>query len=152
MTRDSAKLLDPALDFMSLLWNIEHGLQSTSKRMGATLGVTGPQRLVLRIVSRAPGMSAGELAEVMRLHPSTVTGVLQRLVDKKLLIRRTHPDDSRRARLYVTKGAGRFTRPLAGTVEAAVSKALARVPAAHLDHSRGVLTAVARALEENNRP
>lgn len=150
MTRESANLLDPALDFMSLLWSIEHGLQSTSKRMGATLGVTGPQRLVLRIVSRAPGMSAGELADVMRLHPSTVTGVLQRLVDKKLLIRRTHPDDSRRARLYVTKRAARLTRPLGGTVEAAVSKALGRVAVAHVHHARGVLTAIATALEEGN--
>jgi hypothetical protein len=25
--------LDPVLDFMRLLWHVEHGLQSTSKRM-----------------------------------------------------------------------------------------------------------------------
>src|SRR5436190_24301628 len=67
--------LDSVLDFMRLLWSIEHGLQSTSKRMGASLGITGPQRLVLKIVSEFPGLSASELAHVVRLHPSTITGV-----------------------------------------------------------------------------
>src|ERR1700733_7143915 len=75
--------LDPVLDFMRLLWGIEHRLQSASKRMEASLGITGPQRLVLRVVSRFPGLSAGELARVVRLHPSTVTGILQRLVRKR---------------------------------------------------------------------
>ena len=42
--------LDPVLDFMRLLWSVEHGLERMSKRMGNELGITGPQRLVLRIV------------------------------------------------------------------------------------------------------
>ena len=53
---------DPVLDFMRLLWGIEHRLQSASKRMEAALGITGPQRLVLRVVARFPGLSAGDLA------------------------------------------------------------------------------------------
>src|SRR6185436_13468124 len=93
--------LDSVLDFMRLLWSIEHGLQSTSKRMGASLGITGPQRLLLKIVSEFPGMSASEVAHVVRLHPSTITGVIQRLVDKRLLIRERDPADTRRVRLYV---------------------------------------------------
>ena len=56
--------LDPTLDFMRLLWSIEHGLHKRSKRMKAEIGLTGPQRLVLRIVSRFPGLSAGELARI----------------------------------------------------------------------------------------
>src|SRR5262249_10104350 len=40
--------LDPVLDFMRLLWSIEHDLQRMSKRMKGELGITGPQRLVLR--------------------------------------------------------------------------------------------------------
>lgn len=55
--------LDPSvLDVMRLLWSVEHRLQSRSKLMEAELGLTGPQRLVLRIGSRSPGRSAGELA------------------------------------------------------------------------------------------
>ena len=47
-----APALDPVLDFMRLLWSIEHGLQRLSKRMEAELGITGPQRLVLRVVGQ----------------------------------------------------------------------------------------------------
>src|SRR5689334_20972531 len=91
--------LNPVLDFMRLLWKIEHGLQATSKRMDARLGITGPQRLVLKLVTQFPGLSVGDVARILHLHPSTVTGILQRLVDKGLLIREPDRLDTRRARL-----------------------------------------------------
>jgi MarR family transcriptional regulator, organic hydroperoxide resistance regulator len=136
---------------MRLLWGIEHRLQSASKRMEASLGITGPQRLVLRVVSRFPGLSAGELARVVRLHPSTVTGILQRLVRKGLLARETDPGDSRRVRLHVCPEARRFTRRSHGTVEAAIARVLTRVPAQQVRHARLVLTAVADVLEDDDR-
>ena len=83
--------LDPVLDFLRVLWTLEHGLQSASKRMEASLGVTGPQRLVLKVLTRFPGASAGELSEILHLHPSTVTGIVQRLVTKGLLARSVDP-------------------------------------------------------------
>jgi DNA-binding MarR family transcriptional regulator len=141
--------LDPVLDFMRLLWSIEHGLQSTSKRMEAGLGITGPQRLVLKIVAQFPGIGASELAHVVRLHPSTITGVVQRLVEKRLLVRDRDPEDTRRVRLRVVRHARRYTRKSRGTVEAAVEGALRRAPAAHVRHARKVLLAVANALERS---
>lgn len=139
--------LDPVLDFMRLLWTIEHGLQSTSKRMENSLGITGPQRLVLRVVSQFPGLSAVDLSDIVRLHPSTLTGVIQRLVDKDLLVRERDPEDGRRMRLRARPAAGRYTRVSPGTVEAAVQQALSSVPPAHVKHARAVLAAVAGALE-----
>src|SRR5690242_13738362 len=59
--------LTGTLHFMQLLWELHHNLQARSKRMESTHGVTGPQRLVLRLVARYPGMSAGELAALLRL-------------------------------------------------------------------------------------
>ena len=49
------------------------------KRMEQRSGVTGPQRLVLRVVGLFPGISAGALARLLHVHPSTLTGVLHRL-------------------------------------------------------------------------
>ena len=57
--------LTGTLHFMQLLWELHHNLQARSKRMESTHGVTGPQRLVLRLVARYPGMSAGELAALL---------------------------------------------------------------------------------------
>lgn len=143
--------LDPTLDFMRLLWRIEHGLQSRSKQMEAAIGITGPQRLVLRIVDRFPALSAGELAHIVRLHPSTITGIVQRLVDKGLLGRTPDRADRRRIQLRVRPGARPFTRRSPTTIELAVTRALAGVPTAHVRHTRSVLTALADALERGER-
>lgn len=139
--------LDPVLDFMRLLWGIEHRLQAASKRMEARLGITGPQRLVLRIVGRFPGISAGEVARVVHLHPSTITGVIQRLVDKELLTSDRNPDDTRRVRLRLRPAAARYTRRSAGTVEAAVARVLRREAPARLRQARRVLEAIGASLD-----
>ena len=150
--RRDAFSLDPALDFLRLLWAVEHGLQRASKRMESTLGVTGPQRLVLRIVGRFPGLSAGELARIVLLHPSTITGILQRLVGRGLLVRERDPDDSRRVRLRLTPRAQTFTRVSQGTVERAVTRALDRTAARDVRAAQEVLSAVADAVHEVNEP
>lgn len=144
--RDDHIELDPVLDFMRLLWSVEHGLQRISKRMENDLGITGPQRLVLRIVGRFPDMSAGELAHVVRLHPSTITGILHRLVTRGLLERKRDPGDSRRARLRLKPSALPYTRTSAGTVEKAVTLALEQAGASNVRAARKVLTAVANGL------
>jgi DNA-binding MarR family transcriptional regulator len=140
--------LDPILDFMRLLWSIEHGLQRMSKRMEGELGITGPQRLVLRVVGKFPDVSAGELAHIVRLHPSTITGILQRLVGRGLLERKRDPDDSRRLRLRLKPAALVHTRVAAGTVERAVTQALEQVGAANVRIARKVLAEVAQRLNE----
>jgi DNA-binding MarR family transcriptional regulator len=140
--------LDPTLDFMRLLWSIEHGLQRMSKRMESERGITGPQRLVLRVVGQFPEISAGELAEVVRLHPSTITGILQRLVARGLIERQRDPRDSRRACLRLKPAARVHTRIATGTIEKAVALALAHAGDANVRAARKVLTVVARRLNE----
>src|SRR5258708_17032792 len=83
--------LGAVLDFMRLLWAVDHALQSSSKRMEATYGITGPQRLVVRIVGRFPGIAAGRAAEVLHVHPSTLTGILKRLESPAIPPRHSHP-------------------------------------------------------------
>lgn len=144
--------LDPILDFMRLLWSVEHGLQSTSKRMEASLGITGPQRLVLRIVSHRPGLSPGEVARIVHLHPSTMTGILQRLVKKGLLRRERDSKDRRRIRLSSQPAAREFVAASTGTVESAVTRALTRMPMHRVRHAREVLSAIASALADDRLP
>jgi len=134
---------------MRLLWSIEHHLQSTSKVMEARLGITGPQRLVLRVVDQFPGISATEVAHVVRLHPSTMTGILQRLAKKGLLLRAPDPIDTRRVRLRVLPSARRFTRRSTGTVEFAVGRVLGKLPPRSVDAARRVLAAIATSLESS---
>lgn len=138
--------LGGVLDFLRMVWAVDHGAQSMSKRMEATLGVTGPQRLVIRLVGRFPGITAGQLAEVMRVHPSTMTGILKRLESKGLLSRRENPRDRRRSFLGLTE-AGRTLKEVAsGTVEAAVQETLERFPAEKVSAAQEILQALADAL------
>ena len=142
----SPRALDPILDFMRLLWSIEHGLQRMSKKMENDLGITGPQRLVLRVVGRFPGLSASELAHIVRLHPSTITGIIQRLVAGGWIERRRDPSDTRRVQLRLKSHAVPYTKTTRGTVERAVRSALNRVGRAKVDAAREVLAEISRQL------
>jgi DNA-binding MarR family transcriptional regulator len=140
--------LGEQLEFMRLLWAIDHGLQARSKRMAATLGVTGPQRLVIRIVGRFPGVSAGQLAEVLHLHPSTLTGVLRRLERARLLTRRRDPRDLRRAVLGLSAAGRRLDVVPDGTVESVMRHALGGLPRRKLRVTRDVLASLAERLAD----
>ena len=120
--------LGAVLDFMRLLWAVDHALQSASKRMEATYGVTGPQRLVVRIVGRFPGISAGRIAEILHVHPSTLTGILKRLQQRGVLQRKADSRDGRRALFGLTSKGRKLDTVKTGMVELAVRRVLAQDP------------------------
>jgi DNA-binding MarR family transcriptional regulator len=139
--------LPDVLQFMRLLWAVVHGLDKTSKRMSSEIGVTGPQRLVLRVAGLFPGLSAGDLAALLHVHPSTLTGVLQRLVAQRLLTRVNDPRDQRRAVLNLTARGARVNGAHRGTVEAAVAAALRGVSARDRASARRVLQRLTHQLD-----
>lgn len=142
-----ARALGPVLDFMRLLWAVDHALHRASKRMAALLGVTGPQRLVIRIVGKFPDIPAGQLAKLLHLHPSTLSGVLKRLERGRLVRRRPDPADARRSLLSLTAKGRLVDDEMQGTVEAAIRKLLRTTPRARVRAAREVLAAIARVLE-----
>ena len=139
--------LGRVLEFMRLLWALDHALHSTSKWMEARLGITGPQRLVIRMIGRCPGVSAGALADLLHVHPSTLTGVLRRLTGRGAIRRTADPRDSRRALFWLTARGQSIDRLRSGTVEAAVTRALARAPARNLAAARTMLARVTLELD-----
>jgi DNA-binding MarR family transcriptional regulator len=115
--------------------------------MHAQLGVTGPQRLVLRIIGHHGRISPGGLAEVMHIHPSSLTGMLRRLQDAELVRRESDPFDRRRALLELTRKGMRLNHRRGGTIEAVMDGALARLPKERVATAKAVLGAIAAALE-----
>jgi DNA-binding MarR family transcriptional regulator len=144
---DEEVRLGKVLDFMRLLWSVDHGLQSLSKRMDSRIGVTGPQRLVIRIVGRFPGISPGEIADILKVHKSTLTGVLQRLEKRGLIERRSSADDRRRSLVSLTASGRKVDAVRAGTVEAALRRAMNKLTAEELAGAEAALAAVAAELE-----
>jgi DNA-binding MarR family transcriptional regulator len=131
--------LTGTLSFMQLIWELHHELQARSKEMEHRHGVTGPQRLVLRLVGRFPGVSPGELAALLRLHPSTLTGVFSRLEARGLIRRKKDPEDARRAVLELTASGARIDARRTGTVEAVLKRALSRLSPAQVESTERAL-------------
>ncbi|MBX3199809.1 MAG: MarR family transcriptional regulator [Labilithrix sp.] len=143
--------LGVALDFLRLLWAVDHGLQRRSKRMESELGVTGMQRIIIRLIGRYPEVAAGRLAELVHVHPSTLTGVLRRLVDRGFVQRERDPEDARRTKFSLLPSGEAIDATQAGTVEAAVRRALARMPPESIDAARSVLAVLAEELGRSDR-
>jgi DNA-binding MarR family transcriptional regulator len=138
----------PALDFMRVLWSIDHSLQRMSKRMTASLGITGPQRLVIRLVGRYPGITPGELAQVLLVHPSTLTGVLERLHRRGIITRRRDPGDRRRIFLGLTAKGRRYDANRKETIESVVRTVIGNASPGALRATRRVLERLGEALQE----
>jgi DNA-binding MarR family transcriptional regulator len=114
--------------------------------MKATTGVTGPQRLVLRVLSFRPKISPSELARILYFHKSTVTVILRSLERAKLVRRQPNADDRRAVVLVLTPAGKRIADQRTGTVEADVRAALARIPKRDIETARSVLERLAISL------
>jgi DNA-binding MarR family transcriptional regulator len=144
--QDVPSTLGNALDFMRLLMAVNDGLTQVSKRMERQLGVSGLERLVIRVVGRNAGISAGGLARTLHVRPSTLTGVLKALTRRGVLERRSDPADGRRSLFHLTRKGMDVDAVRTGTAEARIRVALSGAPDADLDAAGRILTRVAAAL------
>jgi MarR family protein len=99
--------LGDVIELMRLFWAIEHLLRRTSKLLHRRIGITGPQRLVLRIIEQRSGITASELVGAIHLHKSTLTGILNRLEQRHLLVREPDAADRRRMCLRLSRKGAR---------------------------------------------
>ena len=81
-------------------------LRESSRAAERDLGVTGAQLFVLKALSGTRALSLKEVGERTRTHQSTVSVVVKRLVDGRLVKSRTSAIDARRVELELT-AAGR---------------------------------------------
>ena len=138
--------LGEVLDFLGMLWAVEHSLNRLSKRLHATLDVTGPQRLVLRVVGRFPGIPSGEVASILRLDPSTMSGILVRLERRGLIQRRPDPRDRRRILLALTVQGRELDVDETSAIDTVAGEILAGLSATDVAASRRVLERLATEL------
>lgn len=89
----------------SVLISIRKIIQSialNSKSLEKRIGLTGPQLMVLHEITYAGEVSVGDIAKAISLSQGTVTGILQRLEKKDLVIRRRSDVDRRRVLVQLT--------------------------------------------------
>jgi DNA-binding MarR family transcriptional regulator len=93
--------------------------------------LTMPQRAVMQVVVRNPGINLRKLSQEVSLAHSTVSGIIDRLEKRGMVKRRTDAADGRVGRIYPTAEVQKFVRDLIpkltrGPLEKALEKATVR--------------------------
>ncbi len=139
--------LPEALQFVRLLWRLDHAINKRSRQMLRRVGVTGPQRFLLKVAGMRPGCTPGQMARFLHVTPATVTRTVQRMEAAGYLRREPDPHDSRRVRLHLTPKGRRVEERCSGPADNPVTILLESAPRARVQDTRQLLTEIVEALE-----
>ena len=88
---------------MVALRKINQAIDKNSKKLIKRIGLTGPQLVILQEMSNLGEVTAGEIARAVSLSQATVTGILERLEKRGLLVRQRSEYDKRRVIVGITE-------------------------------------------------
>jgi len=97
---------DEISETVQSLRRIVKTLEDYSQQVSGEFGITGPQLWALKTISEHDVLPLGQLSKKMYLHPSTVTGVVDRLESKGYVARGRDATDRRIVTVSLT-AAGR---------------------------------------------
>jgi DNA-binding MarR family transcriptional regulator len=123
------------------------GIHEYSKALQRRSGLSSPQAWALTILDAERGLLLRELAERMYAHPSTVSGIVDRLEARGCVKRETDTRDRRGIRLSVTPAGRRLLRSSPPPVQVGLRHVLVSMPTARLRLLRESLEEVARNTE-----
>ncbi len=87
--------------------------RSHANRMAAEYGLSNPQFTVLNVLSAREPMTMGQIGEHSDLPTSSLTALVDRLVDLELASRTAHPSDRRAIQVQLTDGGYDLSRRVA---------------------------------------
>ena len=122
---------------LNAIRRIVRALRLASTAAERTLGVSGAQLFVLQQLAggaadKARGLSIAELAARTATDPSSVSVVVSRLVERKLVARRVSKVDARRAEVVITAAGMRLLKKAPEPIQAKLIEGLAALPPARL--------------------
>lgn len=97
-------------EFGFTVMDVARLLKTYADQRGRQFSISRAQWAVLVRIDRSEGLKQSELAELLDLQPISLTRLLDRLAENKLIERRADPNDRRANRLFLTPAA----RPLIG--------------------------------------
>jgi len=136
-----------AAEVIRCLRRIFRAIQEYSKATQRRFGLSSPQLWTLTLLHAEPGLSLGELAERMFSHQSTVSGVIDRLVERGAVLREVDPEDRRGVRLSLTPAGEALVTSAPPPVQAGLAEALARFPPSRLRQLRLALQEIVQQAE-----
>ncbi len=116
-----------------------HALRKAFDRRAVGLGVTRAQWKVLFRLTRQPGMRQIELADMLDIEPITLSRIVDRLEEAKLVERVADPADRRAWRLHVTAQAQPIIEKLRALADEMIAEAFSGIDPKHIEITREVL-------------
>ncbi len=96
--------MDPTAEqVLVALRRIVRAIDVHSHRLVKACGLTGPQLVLMQQIGRIGTPSPSELAKSLNLSNATVTGIVDRLERRGLVVRRQSETDKRRIRISLTE-------------------------------------------------
>jgi DNA-binding MarR family transcriptional regulator len=114
-------------------------LRVASRAAEKEVGLSGAQLFVLHHLAEAPALSLNDLAERTKTHQSSVSVVVQRLVERGLVVRQRSGADARRVELTLTPEARALLRKSPGAAQDRLIDAVQRLPATSRHRLAGLL-------------
>lgn len=104
-------------EIMQSLRRIFKAIQDYSHEVSDKFGITGPQLWVLKTISQNENLSLSDLSKRMYLHPSTITGLIDRLEKKGYVARNRDQVDRRVISVQLTPKGKSLTRKAPNPVQ-----------------------------------
>ncbi|MBN1932977.1 MAG: MarR family transcriptional regulator [Desulfobacterales bacterium] len=95
---------------MIALRKIIQAIDMNSKKLVKRVGLTGPQLVILQEIFNLGEVAVGEIADAVSLSQATVTGILERMEKRGLLIRERSNQDKRRIMVRITESGKQVLR------------------------------------------
>ena len=118
---------------MQALRRIIKAIQDYSQDISNQFGITGPQLWALKTIFEHGNLSLSELSKRMYLHPSTMTGVVDRLEKKGLVVRKRDKGDRRVVKLQITPEGADLIKKAPNPIQGKMIYGLRRLRRQELD-------------------
>lgn len=135
---------------MQSLRRIFKALQNYSHQVSNQYGITGPQLWVLKTVFQNGGLPLGELSQKMYLHPSTITGVVDRLEKKGYVSRDRDQEDRRVVMVQLTPKGKRLVKRAPNPVQGKMIHGLRQVRKEKLEFIHESVQTLVEIMEAQN--
>ncbi|MGA2379041.1 MAG: MarR family transcriptional regulator [Spirochaetia bacterium] len=136
------------IGLVELLWNINRKIGKRLAPLAQTEGLSITEMVVLWKAHHAGARRVTALAEELGVPPSTLTGMLDRLVDGGWLERDRDPDDRRAVVMKGTEKLGELVRSLRHASSRTLEKAFRSLPQNTRERLGGDLASVLECLEQ----
>ena len=145
--RSNPRQEEDAAQVVNSLRRIFKSIHEYSKAIHRKVGMTSPQVWAVMILGEEPGLSLGDLSTRMFAHPSTVSGIVDRLVERGVVARKVDPGDRRSIRLTLTAAGRRVLKASPPPVQQSLELGLRAMPPRRLRALRQSLGELAHRAE-----